>query len=218
MLHYSLIFVRRSFRGFLDIRLQWFIAILYLVFKISTSTISFLPPFSFEPCGAEKCTKTTNVQTTTFAQTFRPQMCKSVNHICANISPSNVQTTTICANTAPSNVQICKKKKNKSTTKTWRRQMCKGSNLTWNVRTSHKCANHCFHQESTIFMQAFHPHVQTTTFVQIRRPQMYKSVLNTSTANVQTKCAKVQFDVKCATDIPQMFSSRISLLKNENEE
>ena len=58
-----------------------------------------------------------NVQTTTFVQTFRPQMCKQPhlckhfglkcanNHICANISASNVQTTTFVQTFRP---QMCK--------------------------------------------------------------------------------------------------------------
>ena len=64
--------------------------------------------------------------------------CANNYYICANILPSNVQTTTFVQTRRP---QMCKSvfKKNTSTTvQTWRRQMCKGSILTWNVQTSHK--------------------------------------------------------------------------------
>ena len=81
------------------------------------------------------------------ANTRRPQMCKSVKKKkkkkkkCKSVKKKK------------------KKKKNTPTTnvQTWRLQMCKGSILTWNVQTFHKCANRCFHQESTTFVQTFHP-------------------------------------------------------------
>ena len=99
------------------------------------------------------CKHPTNVQIIFFIKN-QPHLCKHftlkcvnnhICHICANISLSNVQTTTFVQTRRP---QMCKSKKKKNTSTTNVQhdavKMCKGSILTWNVQTSHKCANHFF--------------------------------------------------------------------------
>ena len=87
-------------------------------------------------CGAVKCAKT--------------HKCANAP-VCANISPTNVQTTTLCANISPTNVQICKKKKKK---KIHQPQMCK--------HHAYKCANVQFWRE----MCKQHPtNVQIIVFI-----------------------------------------------------
>ena len=84
--------------------------------------------------------KPTNVQTPTFVQTFRPQMCKQP-HLCKHFA-HKCANNHICTNISPTNVQICKKKKKKKKKnqpqmcKHHAYNLCKRSVLTWNVQTT----------------------------------------------------------------------------------
>ena len=116
----------------------------------------------------------------------KPHLCKHIALKCAK--------THICANTAPSNVQICK---NTSTTnvQTWPLTPSNVQRFIFYVKcaTFHRCANHCFHQESTTFVQTFYPQM-------CKQPHLCK--------HGTLKCANQPLMSK------SLFSSRISLLKN----
>ena len=77
------------------------------------------------PCGAVKCAKTHKCANAHILCKHFAHKCAN-NHICANISPTNVQTTTFVQTFRPQMCKsVKKKKKNKKKQKIHQPQMCK---------------------------------------------------------------------------------------------